>query len=179
MKRMWDENEIVELCKEVHNKLGIECIVVEELPSPEDARKGVIYLVPSEDGEEGNIYEEYILTSTGFELIGTTEIDLSNYVNLSEAQTITGVKIFSNGIELGTNGINFQSFFYIKRQGANRYSFDNESFSPVGPNQKLGTQYDMWKEIYLSGVLTDGTNSVSVEDLTNLVLYAKTQGWIS
>lgn len=59
---------------------GIEFRVVQSLPATGET--GVIYLV-SNSGTGTNIYDEYIwLTGTPghFEKIGTTDIDLSNYV---------------------------------------------------------------------------------------------------
>lgn len=61
---------------------GIEIRVVDELPSTGETN--VLYLVPSENPQTGNIYEEYIWAlqsdeSYAFELIGSTQIDLSGY----------------------------------------------------------------------------------------------------
>lgn len=188
MKRMWDTDEVIAVCQEVHNKLGIDAIVVEELPSPENARKGVIYLVPSEDGEEGNIYEEYIFTSSGFELLGTTKIDLSNYPRKNQNETITstwtwnanaGIK-FANSYGVGytirNKGDGFLQIF--NNNNSPVYDFDNLGFISR-ENKDLGSNSYKWKDLYLSGNISDGTNSVSVADLANLISYAKTQGWIS
>ena len=110
MKRMWDEKELIRIAQEVHNRLGIDAIVVESLPDVDEARKGVIYLVPSEDEEEDNIYEEYILTDSGFELIGTTAIDLSGYAkeeqgfNVINASDIVNNTMTQEQYDLLTNG---------------------------------------------------------------------------
>lgn len=63
--------------------------VVNSLPTS-DIQTNVIYLVPKSGGESGNGYDEYINldgTTSGWELIGTTEIDLSGYVTDSELAT--------------------------------------------------------------------------------------------
>jgi hypothetical protein len=55
----------------------------DELPAADSQEaKNTIFLVPVENGETENYYEEYLTTGTAYELIGTreTEIDLSNYV---------------------------------------------------------------------------------------------------
>ena len=52
--------------------------VVEELPT-EDISDTTIYLVPAEDPEVGNYYEEYIHVNDAWELVGTTAVDLSAY----------------------------------------------------------------------------------------------------
>lgn len=51
-----------------------------------DIKTNVIYLVPSSDPQTENVKDEYINldgTTTGWELIGSTNIDLSNYIQKS------------------------------------------------------------------------------------------------
>ncbi len=52
--------------------------VVQVLPT-EDISDTTIYLVPAEDPEVGNYYEEYIHVNNTWELVGTTAVDLSAY----------------------------------------------------------------------------------------------------
>ena len=52
--------------------------VVSELPA--SGESNVIYLVAKSQTAEDNIYDEYIWVNNDWELIGTTQIDLSNYV---------------------------------------------------------------------------------------------------
>ena len=52
--------------------------VVSELPA--SGKSNVIYLVSKSQTSEDNIYDEYIWVNNDWELIGTTQIDLSNYV---------------------------------------------------------------------------------------------------
>ena len=52
--------------------------VVQTLPT-EDISDTTIYLVPAEDPEVGNYYEEYIHVNDAWELVGTTAVDLSAY----------------------------------------------------------------------------------------------------
>ena len=75
------ENRVI--TSAISSLVGIRCEVVSELPAT--GENGVIYFVPN-DGSEPNIYDEYIwIDSTSrFELIGTTEIDLSNYVTKND-----------------------------------------------------------------------------------------------
>ena len=67
---------------------------VQELPAT--GEKGVIYLVPN-SGASPNSYDEYIWLDgdpTGsFEKIGTTDIDLSGYVQSSEMHALTNAEI--------------------------------------------------------------------------------------
>ena len=52
--------------------------VVTELPA--SGESNVIYLVSKSQTSEDNIYDEYIWVNNDWELIGTTQIDLTNYV---------------------------------------------------------------------------------------------------
>lgn len=61
--------------------------VVQSLPVS-DIQTNVIYLVPSSDPGTQNIYDEYINTtgtSAGWELIGSTQVDLSQYYTKTES----------------------------------------------------------------------------------------------
>jgi len=79
------ENRVI--TSAISSLVGIRCEVVSELPAT--GENGVIYFVPN-GGSEPNIYDEYIwIDSTSkFELIGTTEIDLSNYVTNDDLNAI-------------------------------------------------------------------------------------------
>lgn len=52
---------------------------VDVLPAVEDAVENTIYLVPNNSSEANNIKDEYLFINGEFELLGTTETDLSNY----------------------------------------------------------------------------------------------------
>ena len=53
--------------------------VVTELPTT-DIQTNIIYLVPSTTSSEQNVYDEYIYINSTWEKIGSTAIDLSNYL---------------------------------------------------------------------------------------------------
>lgn len=69
---------------------GVEFRVVQTLPQTGEA--GVIYLV-SNSGTGTNVYDEYIWVSNAFEKIGTTDVDLSGYVQATEMVAITEAEI--------------------------------------------------------------------------------------
>lgn len=69
---------------------GIDFKVVTTLPST--GVKGTIYLV-SNSGSGTNAYDEYIYVGSAWEKIGTTDVDLSGYVQASEMSTITSAEI--------------------------------------------------------------------------------------
>ena len=79
-----------------------EIVVVDELPIASAATFGKMYLVDTPSPTQGNYYEEYItirdiqeeLYVYSWELLGTTELDLSGYVQ--KTTTIAGIDLQDN-----------------------------------------------------------------------------------
>ena len=70
---------------------GIEFEIIQAFPvSP---RTGTIYLMAKSSSSSGNIYDEYIYVNNAWELIGTTQVDLSGYVQATEMAVITNTEI--------------------------------------------------------------------------------------
>lgn len=89
--------------EEVSKIITAEIVVlndISELPAEPTAKdKKTIFLVGNGSDEEQNAYDEYVWASTGsWEKIGTTKVDLSNFVTIDGKQTITGIKTFSENI---------------------------------------------------------------------------------
>lgn len=86
--------------------VGFDMQVVNQLPAT--GEKGVIYLVPK-DGAAPDVYDEYVwITATQtFELIGTTQVDLTEYVKNTDLATDTNpgliysYKINAFGVDKG------------------------------------------------------------------------------
>ena len=76
-------NDLIAQLNDVINKVGFEAIVVNALP--ETGKKGTIYFVPS-GGKTPNVYNEYVwVTETEkFEMVGSAQVDLSNYYTKDE-----------------------------------------------------------------------------------------------
>ena len=76
----------------VASVVGIEFEVVQTLPATGET--GVIYLVPN-SGTGTNTYDEYVWLETAnkYEKIGTTDVDLSGYVQSSQLVEITTTDI--------------------------------------------------------------------------------------
>lgn len=53
--------------------------IVEDLPDVGEADEHTIYMVGSGTGSQDSVYEEYMLINGGFEKIGSSEVDLTNY----------------------------------------------------------------------------------------------------
>ena len=69
--------------------------VVDSLPTT-DISTTTIYLLRTSQTETGNLYTEYIYVNNAWETLGTQTLDLSNYVDKSSNQTISGVKTFND-----------------------------------------------------------------------------------
>ena len=72
---------------------------------PQTGSAGTIYFVENSSGEEHNMYDEYIWTGVAYELFGTVEIDLSNYVN---AVNVTGTGNAVTGYSKSGNTLTLQ-----------------------------------------------------------------------
>lgn len=96
--------------------------IVDELPPLSEADPHVIYFVAKEDPSgEADSYNEYIKIDNKWELIGTTELDLSNYWTIEQvkeyvqskeytlpvatANILGGVKINGDSIQIDNNGV--------------------------------------------------------------------------
>ena len=79
----YNKNEILEL---INNISSLSMKVVNSLPV-ENIKTNTIYLLDKNKNSETNIYDEYIYVNNKWEVIGTTEINLSDYVKKDELPT--------------------------------------------------------------------------------------------
>lgn len=79
---------------------GFTVSLVDALPEIGD--KKYIYFLPAEDQSQGNVYDEYMYIDNKFEKIGSTSIDLSDYVTTS---TLNNALSGKQDILSGGNGI--------------------------------------------------------------------------
>lgn len=157
---------------------NLKIVIVEELP--EEGNPNYIYLVPNEDGDESNVYNEYIWLADEetYEQIGAVNIDLTNYVTTNTEQEITGAKSYTTDIILktdsgdspavvfqrGTSNDSLNDWRIIDLSGYLRFStrttgawqevvqITSNAFQPVANNAKdLGVSGTAWKDFYLSG----------------------------
>lgn len=70
---------------------GFHAEIVSELP--ETGKTNILYLVAKSEAASGNGYDEYLYINGAWELIGSTDIDLSGYVQASEMHAITNTEI--------------------------------------------------------------------------------------
>lgn len=80
--------DLIDASIEALGELGFTPTVVEELPS-EDIDAHTIYLVPKQDSEQEDAYDEWLYINNAWEHIGSTAVDLSNYYTKSEVNNKT------------------------------------------------------------------------------------------
>ena len=92
----------------INNTKNGRFIIVDALPTT-NIQTNVIYLVPAQKSTAKNVKDEYINidgTTNGWELIGSTSVDLSGYLKSADAEK-TYLKITDSESE----NINFSRFF--------------------------------------------------------------------
>lgn len=57
--------------------VGFKIVIVSQLP--QTGEEQTLYLVPSTDPSDANLYNEYMWVDGAWEMVGSTTIDLSNY----------------------------------------------------------------------------------------------------
>lgn len=70
---------------------GFHAEIVSELPA--SGQSNILYLVAKSTATSGDGYDEYLYINGGWERIGSTDIDLSGYVQASEMHAITNTEI--------------------------------------------------------------------------------------
>lgn len=71
----------------VANAPHLKRSIVEALPEVGEADANTIYMVGTGDGSQDSVYEEYMLINDGFEKIGSSEVDLTNYATKDYVDT--------------------------------------------------------------------------------------------
>jgi hypothetical protein len=159
----------------------LQIVIVNELP--EVGNPNYIYLVAKDDGEQPDIYDEYIWLEDEerYEKIGGVSIDLTHYVTLDTEQTISSSKTLASPLYFNTGAENETTWSIQKQtnqldiyQGSNRnYILQGGAFLPVNTNGvDLGSSSRNWKDMYLSGRLY-GSQTISISYNNQTYLFQK------
>lgn len=113
---------------------AVKMQVVDTLP--ETGRTDTIYLVKKDNPSDQNLYDEYVYTKTGWEHIGDTSVDLSDYYTKEESDEKLLAKqdklVAGDGIELDGNVIksvpdfSMYSVYYAKPKDGEDYILIND-----------------------------------------------------
>lgn len=139
---------------------GLKVEVAQELPTT--GEENVLYLVPKTTTGTNNVFEEYLYINNNWELIGTTDIDLSNYIQKS----LTAGLVKNDGtIDTST--------YITDVSGKEDITNKVTSLS----NQSTDTQYPSAKCVYdlLSGI-TGGVCEIMLDNTTLFILDGKKRG---
>ena len=71
---------------------------------PEVGETGVIYLVPASNSTTENLYEEWVWVDDKWEQIGSAGLNLSNYAQLTTANTFSAANTFNGNLIKKTSG---------------------------------------------------------------------------
>lgn len=98
-----NENEVNALIADALSDFtSLRYEIVQQLPQV--GENGVIYLIAN-SGTTPNVYDEYIYINGSFEMIGTTEVDLSQYYTKTETDDLLGEKADASDLsEVATSG---------------------------------------------------------------------------
>jgi len=133
-----DSKVIKRICELINTMTGVNFEVVQTLPTV-DISTSTIYLLPKQDPASENIYDEYINTdgtSQGWELIGTTEIDLTNYVQFSDLSTVATSGDYDDLIDKPTIPTVNDGTLTIQLNGTTEQTFTANSSSDKTANIK-------------------------------------------
>ena len=144
--------------------------------------EGYLYLYPIDTTDLTKGYYRYIWENNSWLSLGTTEIDLSDYLKNNESLVPSATSTYNVGSSgyrwknlylSGTayvDKIDFSSDLYFSINGTNRYVLSGTYFSPTNDNARdLGSAGSRWKDIYLGGSFKDGTNSYTIAESYNLL----------
>lgn len=161
----------------INNITKVTIQIVQELPA--DPSPNVIYFVPKSTAGTNNGYYEYIYVNNNWELIGDTEVDLSDYATITYVDTGLGGKVDKvtgyglskndftdalltklNGIEAGAeanvqsnwNETNSSSDAYIQNKPTNVSAFTNDA--------------NYTTKSYVDGALDDKVDKVTGKQLS-------------
>ena len=122
----------------------------------------------SEEDLPNSSYSSYFINNPMLQIIQNTYKD--NVGN----QTLTSISQSSGAITLQTQSQNGSSMINVGDgvtqigDGNNFYNFENTSLNNTN-NADLGTSTNKFKDLYLSGKLSNGINEVTIDDIVNKV----------
>ena len=108
---------------------GLKVEVVEELPQIGEAN--ILYLVPKENEEDNDIFDEWLYIENDWEHIGSTDIDLSNYYDKDEVDSLLSDKADIDDIPTKTSDLLNDSGFLdsIPQEILTKLDFTNVAYA--------------------------------------------------
>lgn len=135
---------------------AVKFIVVAELPT-QDIQTDAIYLVPSDDPQTQDLYNEYMYINNNWELLGQKQItvDLSNYVQFTDYAIASKggvIKSGYNGLQVdSTNGKTYCDIYTYANYG----NVENQRFISKGTLENVITGKGLTTKSYVDGLIGD------------------------
>lgn len=149
----YSSSKILDLIGDIHT---FDVLVVDALPDV--GVKKTIYFVPATTTKDKNIYDEYLYINNAWELIGSTQVDLSNYLKIDGSNgTETGINTLLNLISAGeddildTDNILFENIAFKKKTAL---SFVNYLKGKIIDDETTSVN-TTWSSEKISGELAD------------------------
>lgn len=171
--------------KEEVNSLVGQLVQIQVVSSlPQSGQANTIYLVPS-GGSKPDVYEEYIWVNSAWELIGNTEVDLSNYLQKTGDASDTTVTFVSEAGE-PTSGSKLSSIVgrIVKKisdivSGAIAVAKATKATQDADGNN-ISSTYLKKSGGVMTGTLVQGKGNCSIHtDVASLKIPASHTGWIA
>lgn len=122
----------------------------------------------SEEELQNLSYSSYFFNNPMMQLIQNTFKDNEGNQTITSISQSTGAIILQTQSQNGSSMINIGDGVTQIGDGSDFYNFRNTSLNSTN-NADLGTSTNKFKDLYLSGKLSDGTNEVTIGDINNKV----------
>lgn len=133
---------------------AIKMIIVNELP--ETGANDTIYLVPAEDTETGNNYDEYVYVNNAWEKLGgiQVQVDLTDYVKNTDYATGSKGGVVKVG-SYGANVNQYGNLYAIIMNYSNYKSASDSSFIAKGTLENVITGKELVNKTYVDNIVGD------------------------
>lgn len=74
---------------------NVSITIVESVPEVADAVEKTIYFVAKTDTDDNDVFDEYMLINGSIELLGSTKVDLTDYVKTTDLEEISDDEVDS------------------------------------------------------------------------------------
>ena len=154
----YSKTEVDDLISSV---VGMHFEIVQTLPVS-DIDPSVIYLILNGESQEENIYDEYIYVNDAWELIGTTKIDLSDYITTEELdEELINYVTSSNLMIILSNYARISNLATVATSG----SYEDLTDKPSIPAPQVNADWDAASGV--SEILHKPSIPSATSDLTN------------
>lgn len=158
--------------------------IVNELP--ETGEEKIIYLVPKA-GEGNDVHDEYVWVNGGYELIGTTAVDLSGYLPLTGGDISGPITFAGTAYSVKYDASKYGVVVYTN--ASRGFVFANSGTGYFAPTSSatadLGQANQRWRRVYVTkvnngadiAIPTKGGTLALAEDIAESVTTVTIRNW--